>query len=429
MPIPAVVYIWNNPISSWKAPRRTNLVLGVKLRVHRAELAGTLGAPTSYGPVSYPTLADAKSALGAPADANYVTWSFGSQMLEQVFASLGANDILVLPERAEPYYIDSSNGFMAAGVSGVDGTGTNGLKDGSIVPIVSNSRLWFEMCRARRGILGMGPGAVIAPSASSWTAPRQPILQNEPAGSQFQKAYFSAGGSMNLSGVQGGLIGNGHANPFFANFILQGRDFGGWAYNALSFGGSSAATIKRVTLDQAWRSHAGVPNGEAGALGFSGGSYLIESCDLIAPSTGYAGGSPIMWNQNTGDTVRHVRSYGSKSGMWTYWRCGGTNTWEDVSIQGNQVILNIEENLSGFRLDWTGGSGTMTYTGNKFHMGCNPSGGAPTVALHGVSLATNAYTPGAFTMNIYTTAGVARRSLITCDTLPVSCVPASSWIP
>ena len=78
-------------------------------------------------------------------------WDNAWTNLEQAFAALSLNDILVLPERAEPYWIDSSKGFMAGGVKEIDGTGANGLKDGSRVPIVSNSRLWFAMSRARRG--------------------------------------------------------------------------------------------------------------------------------------------------------------------------------------------------------------------------------------------------------------------------------------
>ncbi len=170
-----------------------------------------------FRPQSFGSLAEARTALGAPAGANYIMWTFGNMDLETVFANnLSDDDILVLPERQDPYLIDSSNGFMASGVSGVDGTGSNGLKDGSIVPVVSNPRLWFEMTRARRGVIGLGPGVVIAPSASSWTAPRQPILENEPAGQQFQRAYFTAGGTQNLVGAQNTLIGYSHANPFFA---------------------------------------------------------------------------------------------------------------------------------------------------------------------------------------------------------------------
>lgn len=385
-----------------------------------------------FRPVHFSSLAEARAVLGAPEDANYVTWSHGNADLESVFATLSANDILVLPERAEPYYIDSSNGFMASGVNGVDGTGADGLKDGSIVPIVSNSRLWFEMTRTRRGIIGMGPGVIISPSISSWTAPRQPVLPNEPSDSRWQKAYFIAGGSTNLVGAQNTLIGYSHTNPFFANFSITGRDFGGVAYNSIKRTGGTGthATIKRIVFDESWRSHASVPNGECGAITLNGGTYLIENCDLTTPSEGYIGGSPLMWNNNTGGAVRNVRSFGTKGGMFTFWRSGGTNTFENVSIWGGQTGMNIEENLSGFSLDWTGGSMTVGqgFSGNKFHFGINPSGGPPQIALHDVVISPNAYTAGALTLNIYTTSGVAKRSYISCNTLPVSCVPSIYWI-
>lgn len=409
---------WADPTGLWRAPGRPPL--------------GGFG-DSVYRPKRYANLTEARADLGAPEGANYVTWSHGSASLEAVFASLSANDILVLPEREQPYTIDSSSGFMASGISGVDGTGVNGLKDGSIVPIVSNSRLWFEMTRARRGIIGLGPDVVIEPTSSAFTAPRQPILQNEPSGQQFQKAYFIAGGSMNLNGTQETLIGYEHANPFFANFTIRGRDFGGIAYNSIKRTGGTGVltTVKRVLFDRSWRSHAGVPNGEAGAFTLNGGQYLIENCDLVTPDSGVAGGSPMMWNNNTGGIIRHLRSNtGTKPGMWTWWRCGGVNTIEDAHILSGQTGINIEENLSGFELDWTGGSLTvgLGFAGNKFHFALNPSGGAPKIALHGVTPSPNAYTPNHLTLNIYGTPGVAKRSWISCDTLPVSCVPAGSWI-
>lgn len=423
---PGVWYGWNTTSKAWTAPGRPSL-------------GGTV-TPTDptpdpapvYGPVAYGSLDEARADLGAPTDANYVMWNFGSTDLETVFASLSPNDILVLPERSEPYYIDSSKGFMAAGVTGVDGTGANGLKDGSIVPIVSNPRLWFEMSRARRGIIGLGPGAVVAPSPSSWTAPRQPILEDEPAATRWQKAYFANGTTTNLVGAQNTLMGFEATNPFFANFVMKGRDFGGVAYSSLKRTGGTAglATMKRFIFDQSWRSHDGVPNGEVGALSLNGGTYLYEHLDMVTPSEGYAGGSPLMWNNCTGGTLRHIRARGAKAGMWTFWRCGGLNTLEDCHISAGQTGMNIEENRAGFEVDWTGGSMSLgiDWPGNKFHYGINPVGGPPRITMRGVDIGTNAYTPGALTLNIYGTAGIAKRSYIACDNRPISCVPASKWI-
>ncbi len=173
-----------------------------------------------------------------------------------------------------------------------------------------------------------------------------------------------------------------------------------------------------------------MPNGETGAMTLNGGQYLIENCDLVTPSQGYAGGSPMMWNNNTGGTVRNVRSAGTRGGMWTFWRCGGVNTFENVHILAGQTGMNLEELLNGFELDWTGGSMEvgLGYSGNKFHFGINPVGGPPRISLSDVTISTNAYTAGALTLNIYTTYGVAKRSYITCNTYPVSCVPGAAWI-
>ncbi len=422
-PIPGVRYYYDPASLSFKAPGRPDLGL-------------LPTANENFRPVSYSSLAVAREALDAPANANYVMWQWGNTDLETVFANyLSDNDILVLPERAEPYLIDSSKGFMAAGVKEIDGAGADGLKDGSRVPIVSNPRLWFEMSRARRGILGLGPGAVIQPSASAWRQGPQLILEDQPAGDQFQRIYFQSGATQNMVGAQNGLIGFEHSNPFFANFTMRGRDFGGVSYSALKKTGGTqqTQTFKRLHLDNCWRAHAGVPNGECGGITMNGGTYRIENCDLQGPD----GGSPLMWNNNTGGVVRNVRSAKPKVGMWTYWRCGGVNTLENVYIEGRQLGMNLEELRAGFELDWQRGSFSIDYPGqSKFHFGCNPAppsstgiaGGPPKITLRGVTVSPNAYTAGAMTVNVYTTYGVAKRSYISCDSLPVSCVPASAWV-
>lgn len=423
-PIPGVRYYYDPTATAFKAPGRPDL--------------GRLPtADENFRPVSYANLADARAALDAPANANYVMWTFGNRDLESVFANdLAEDDILVLPEREAPYLIDSSKGFMAADVKEVDATGADGLKNGTRSPIVSNSRLWFEMARARRGILGLGPGAVVAPSASSWSQGRQPITQNEPAGQQFQRAYFTNGGTMNLVGAQETLLGFAHAQPFFANFTLKGRSFGGVSYSGLKRTGGTGVhnVLKRVHFDGCWRAHAGVPNGECGGVTLNGGTYLIENCDFSPVN----GGSPIMWNNNMGGAVRDVRSPRPDVGMWTFWRCGGRNVFENVYIDGRQLGMNLEETRAGFELDWTGGALTLDYPGNsKFHFGVNPSppsstgiaGGPPRITLKGVTCSPNAWTEaGYMTVNVYTTYGIAKRSYISCDTLPVSCVPASAWV-
>lgn len=386
-----------------------------------------------YGPVSYPNEAAARAALSAPTNANYVMWNNSWGDLETAFAALSANDILVLPEREQPYPIDSSKGFMAAGVIEVDGTGPDGRLDGSRDPIVQNPRLWFEMARARRGIIGLGPGAVIEPTDSGWTRGPQPVFTKEPAGA-VQRAYFAAGGSMSLSGAQEALIGYEHASPFFGNFRLKGRSFGGVAYAGLKAAGTHTnTTVKRVWFDECWRSHEGVPNAETGGLTFNGGTYLIENCDMVTPKDSVSGGSCVMWNNNKGGVARNIRTDvpgrpSNLGGMWTFWQSSGVNTWENVHINASQSGINLERIQAGFELNWTGGTLSLVYPGNKYHFVGNPSGGAPKINLVGVAISPNGLIPNSLVFNVYDSPGIAKRSWITCDSLPVSPVPSSNWI-
>lgn len=378
-----------------------------------------------FRPQSFATVAEARTALGAPAGANYVMWTFGNTDLETVFANnLGENDILVLPEREDPYLIDSSNGFMASGVTEIDGVGANGLKDGSRYPIVSRPRNWFSMCRARRGIIGLGPKVVIQPSASSWTQGRWPILQNEPSGQQFQKCYMTDGSSMNMVGAQCKLIDCESANPFFANFTLRAHDFGGVPYNGLVMTGGTFKTAKRIYFDGCWRGYEGVPNGEVGGLAFNQGTYLVEQCDF----TSDGGPSPLMWNRTQGGTVRHVRSSRPNYGMFTFWRAGKANVFENVWLDCNRTGVNLEENDGDFELAWTGGKMLLDSPSTKFHFDINPSGGSVKISLTDVECSPNGYTPGTVSMGVYTTAGVQRRSDVASNGLPIAYLPGSYWI-
>lgn len=390
-----------------------------------------------FRPRSYATVAEARTAEGAPADANYVVWSHGTTDLETVFASLSENDILVLPERADafgvaiPYTINSANGFMAAGVKEVDGTGANGMKDGSRVPIVSNNRLWFAMTRARRGILGMGPKTVIIPTNSGYTAPKQPILQNEATNNRFQLRYMLDGTTAEMVGVQNKLIECEHVNSFFANFVLQGRSFGGTAYNGLAITLPTGGTTKisHIFFDGCWRGHSGVPNGETGGLTFQKGFYAINGIDLRSEG----GPSPIMWNRTQGGTAHNVRSQPPNYGMFTYWRCSGNNVLTEVYEYGTQIGLNLEENENSFDIDWTGGAMTLNYpiSNNRFHLNINPSGGSIGVRLKGVEISPNAYTPNTMSAHIYTTPNTQLMADVTCDTRPVSYLngaPGTGWL-
>lgn len=280
----------------------------------------------SRGPVSYSTLEQAKAGLGAPTDANYVVWNSSwpkDRDLEDVFYSLGSNDILVLPERPEPYIIDSSEGFRANGVTSV--TGRNGQ-----IPIVNQykgirpARTWFAMARAQRGILGMGPGAVIQMSQSSWT--QEPQIEDK--GSVQPDGWTSPGRNyIRTDGTSGGeLLGSQekvveavHAQPFFGNFKMKGRNLGGVAYHGI---GAKGGKFIRLDMSGAWRGFQPVPNGETGAIGINGGTYHISKCILgTRDDNGVrVGSSPIMINTSGGGTIEDMDVSESVAGMLTIWR-------------------------------------------------------------------------------------------------------------
>lgn len=366
-------------------------------------------ATTPFRPVKYANLEEAKKALGTPADANYVVWKNEWTHLEQAFSAMGDNDILVLPERTQPYLIDSSKGFMASGVKEI--TGPNGTR----TPVVSNLRLWFAMTRARRGILGLGPGVVIAPSPSAWTAPAQPRPLT---------AYFSNGNSQELVGSANKLIEANHTNPFFANFELQGRDFGGVSYNGIALDGTSR-TVKNVFFNGCWRGFSGEPNGETGGLSFLKGTYFVDNCEFVPVK----GPSPIMWNRTTGGTLSNIKSATTDLGMFTFWRCGGKNIWKDVTLANRRIGLNLEENIAGFELDWTGGAMLLDRTDNSFHLNMNPSDGSQKLTLKDVKI-TGGYNghPGKLVAHIYTTAGKQRKSDVTWDGGSIAYLPDTNWI-
>ncbi len=365
-----------------------------------------------FKPISYGSLAAARTALGAPTDANYVMWNHDGQSLEEVFASLGSNDILVLPERAEPYPIDSSNGFMASGVKEISGP------NGTRTPIVSNSRLWFAMCRARRGVIGLGPGAVIEPTNSGWTAPPQPrpMYWYNMAGQQ----------QAELIGAQCVLMEVDNPSPFFANFTMKGRDFGGVAYNGVSLPANNNGVVKRIHFNQSWRGFESVPNGETGAIKFLRNYYTIENCLFTPHPTN--GPSPIMWNITDGGVMRNVKVTKHDIGMITFWRCLGLNTFENVYTDSNKVAINLEEEAAGFQLNWTGGAMHIEDNLNGFHLNMNPSGGSQKINLRNIDVSLNGYTPGTLCAQVYTTANTQKRSDVTWDGGTISYLPASRWI-
>lgn len=385
------------------------------------------------GPVSFPSLAAARAALKAPADASYVTWNPAwptNRDLEDVFATeLGANDILVLPERAEPYVVDSSEGFRAAGVRSI--LGRNGQ-----LPIVSrykgirNARTWFAMARARRGILGLGPNARIEMSASAWRQERQ----IEDKGSVQADGWVSPGRTwINTSGVaQSELIGAQekvieaeHKQAYFGNFTMRTRDLGGVAYNGLVSNGTTN-TFERLDLTAGWRGFQGVPNGEAGAIATGGGTYLISKSIVgTRDSSGTrVGASPIMINSCTGGGRIEDTDVGeSYAGMLTIWNSGGKHVLSNVNTRFNAGPgLNLEKTQAGFELEWIGGSNWSDYYGNggktpkpadqgtqgRLHVGLFAEGGSAKLTFVGVDF-DNGPTPGAVNIQSY---GATKQRLV-----------------
>lgn len=302
-----------------------------------------------YGPVSFPTLAAARSALNAPADAEYVYWPTGSKaMLEEVFMGMSDNQILVLPERDEPYEIDSADGFRAAGISWITGQG------GKRIPVANKyrgrtARTWFAMARARRGIIGLGPGVVIRPSASAFRQERQ----------IYPGAVADTGWSM--VGAAQKLIETSTPNAYFGNFVMQGRDFGGVAYHALS--SSKGAVYENLLLDAAHRGFARVPNGETGGISVVG-PYLIKNVEVNCRdrSTGArVGSSPIMINSSAGGRMEHVYAHEPVTGGVTLWNCSGAHEAVDLRSEFGSHGLNLEASRPGFSFTWAGGSCLVDY--------------------------------------------------------------------
>jgi hypothetical protein len=365
------------------------------------------------GPVSFATVAAARAALNTPADANYVVWDSSwpvNRDLEDVFNSLSANDILVLPERTQPYIVDSSEGFRAAGVQSVTGRYSE-------LPIVNRykgvrpARTWFAMARARRGILGLGPRTVIQMSDSSWT--QEPQLQDK--GSNMENnTYVSPGrfwtntnGALQyeLVGCQEKVIDSEHDSPYYGNFVMKAHDLGGVAYHAVSIGSGSNAVAERLDLSGAWHGFLGVPNGESGGITVrNNNNYLISKCILgTRDSTGFrTGTSPIMINSTPGGgRIEDVYSTETYAGMLTLWNCGGKHVLSNVHTRWTNPGLNLEKCQAGFELEWTGGSNWSNYNNNGgkpgtpsdqgsykngLHISLNSPGGSAKITLRGVDL-------------------------------------------
>lgn len=381
-------------------------------------------------PRSYATKEEAIAGLGLPTDANYVLWdNTWPNNLETVFATkLRDNDVLVLPERAEPYYIDSSKGFLAAGVKDMEyisdaDFATRGYTEkvvSGLAPVDSSSnRLWFSMARARRGVLGLGPGAVIKPSNSGYKGQRQP--KNN------MIITYTNGTKGTMVGVQQKLLEAANSNAIFANFKLEGQDLGTIAYSAIGLA-KGTTVIRRLWVDRAWNGFAGIPNGESGGLSLGVG-YDIDGV-LLSTDEAFSS-SPIMFNRSTGGKMKNVFVGQHRIGMVTQWRSTGTHVWENVTTNGGTVGLNLEEEGAGFVLRWTGGALNCSSQGQAKHLNINPSGGSQVVTLTDVAISgyygaeTN---KGKIMGHVYGTANTQRKADVTWNKGEIMYLPSNLWI-
>lgn len=269
--------------------------------------------PSAYRPLSV-TLTGSTSAsyltslqnagLDVPADANYVKWPYSSPdgaFLDTVFATLGANDVLILPEAtrvdgtAWPYRIDSSNGFMYA---------------------ANDPRHNHSMARFTRGLVGCGPKTIITTSVSSFSAPPQGDVYTDPI----------TGVSTTKGGNKNCVIETSTVNPYFGNLEFQGRSFGGVAFDGVRFA-KGIYSLEYVFFNAPHRGFKNSPNGEAGGWTVRGGpvrnagNFEVECRD----STGArVGSSPWMLNSLTGAYVHDAYVHHSVAGMPTAWTVTST---------------------------------------------------------------------------------------------------------
>lgn len=301
----------------------------------------------------------------APRDANYVMWNFpAGTMLHQAFQTLGPNDILVLPERAAPYEIDSSRGFIS------DGT-----------------RI-YSMAAAKRGVVGLGPGVVIQPSASSFTMPTR---------------------STSTEGNQNNILMTTADNSYFGNFEMRGRTFGQAAYDATWQLGNNSIW-ERLYFNGAHRGWSGIPPGETGAVtGYRGTNQQVYNVEVDCrdPATGVrVGTSPVMFNAQSNVRMDDVYLHHAYTGMPTFWRV--TN----VTTNRMRSEFNGSGSKTGYGANHESVSGTVTHNNPTFIIDLpnNPDshhlvlGTDDTNAVYNINnptIDTGHFGPGVFDVMIY----------------------------
>jgi hypothetical protein len=384
------------------------------------EQLGGITQPGLFDPISYKTIEELRKGMGIPDDVKMVEWRFGDDvMLEEACMQLAADEVLVLPERkGKPYYVDTSLGFRAAGVTHLQ----NGPGEANKIKIENtykgrNARTWFAMVRANRGIVAMGPDAVISMSDSPFR-----MGQQAPQGQMGYWTTPSAGRPSELKTLSSATMRvietDSPLTTYFANLTVIGRDLGGVAYSGLVQKSGVAKRIRPIGFHRGFLNR---PNGETGAVTFNG-RYLVENIDITGRDlvTGKrVGTSPIMINSSPGGKIKDCYVHDTVAGPGiTTWNSSGKHTWENVRTESASGI-NLEANREGFEFEWIGGTDFVDYHkgengrndrpefpdakpgGNtSLHIGVRSPYGSQKITLRGVEIDQGPW-PGFLSVQIY----------------------------
>jgi hypothetical protein len=286
------------------------------------QVAAQVDSTAKYRPVriakagTNPTVAELQASLPHfPSGVTLVPWPFSTPSggrLNTVMDTLGANDVLVLPEAIkadgspDPYLVDTANGF------------------------IRDSTHYFWMARFTRGVVGLGPNSMIDTAASSFTAPQQSV------------PFIDPFDGTTKSGVQQKVFATSTLNAYVGNLQFRSKSYGGIAYNMLGFS-KGGGIVERVYAKGSGRGFKNSPNGEAGFVNFStsgGDTNLTASVyntevDCRDDTGARVTASPVMFNKNTGVNLIDAYLHHSIAGMPTSWSCSGPITYTRVRSEYN----------------------------------------------------------------------------------------------
>lgn len=278
------------------------------------------------GPISVASYEDlAGYGLSLPEDANYVLWKWKTGTdLFTVLPTLGANDILVLPEDDNPYTVDTfyrnSTGTAA---------GTNPLTDRA-------------GARTKRGVVGLGPNAVIGLSSDFPT--------------------FAA--QTGADGVRESIIECYSAKGYVANVHFKGRNVGGLAFHGLRFVHAHGGMVERVST----KNHYGFKSSEPGeSFGleindcddFTVNKCFIDGTNDAGEKEG-SGGFRVQ--RGTTYTLNDTVAQDVRGAGFVAWACGGSTTLNNCQMlrTGDSEIQGSPANLE------VGGINPVTFNGCTF---------------------------------------------------------------